>query len=51
MALARTPTKAIVSCTQCGCILCAELDDDGSFTPLGTEDDCACGGEAFSRLR
>lgn len=51
MALSRTPTKAIVRCTQCGCMLGAERRDDGSFTPLGTADDCVCGGETFSRIR
>ena len=51
MTHSRTPTKAIVRCTQCGCTLCAEVDDDGAVTPMGTAGDCGCGATAFSRVR
>lgn len=43
--------KAVVACTDCGSILGAERREDGSFTPLGTEDECACGESTFRRLR
>ena len=43
--------KAVVACTGCGAIIGAETRGDGSFTPLGTEDECACGASTFRRLR
>ena len=43
--------KAVVACTDCSAILAAEVREDGSFTPLGTEDECACGASTFRRLR
>lgn len=43
--------KAVVACTGCGAILGAEIHEDGTFTPLGSEDECACGESTFRRLR
>ena len=45
------PKKAIVSCRRCNAILGAKLNEDGSVTPLGTNDRCLCGTDQFIRLR
>ncbi|QSW99815.1 hypothetical protein [Haloterrigena alkaliphila] len=43
--------KAVVACTGCSAILPAEVLEDGAFTPIGSEDECACGASTFRRLR
>lgn len=51
MATASTPTKVVATCTDCGAIIGAELREDESIVPLGSEEACTCGETAFRRLR
>lgn len=51
MATQNTSKKAIVNCLECGAIVAAEATDDGSFVPIGTEDECTCGSSAFRQFR
>ncbi|WP_201293984.1 hypothetical protein [Natronorubrum halalkaliphilum] len=51
MATTAVPRKAIVTCIGCDAILGAEIHDNGSFTPLGTEAECPCGSLTSCRLR
>ncbi|AFO55505.1 hypothetical protein NJ7G_0250 [Natrinema sp. J7-2] len=43
-------TRIAVRCENCGAILVAEIERDGSVRPLVPSVNCICGDGAFTRL-